>query len=72
MPDKEGLETIRELHNEFGKVKIVAMTGGSVQFSQVDFLNLAKKCGAFSTLQKPFEARAFVGAVKEILAAQVP
>ena len=53
MPEKEGLQTIRELQDEFGKVKIVAMSGGNHHCSQVDFLPLARKCGAVSVLHKP-------------------
>ena len=53
MPEKEGLQTIRELQGEFGKVKIVAMSGGNHQCAQVDFLPLARKCGAVSVLYKP-------------------
>ena len=68
MPDKEGLQTIREMYDEFGKMKIVAITGGSCQYRNVDFLLAAKKCGAVAALHKPFEAKSFVKALNEILA----
>src|SRR5450755_2154425 len=63
MPEKEGLQTIRELQDEFGKVKIVAMSGGNHQCGQVDLLPLARhwpsvwlRCdcqGAGATGQRP-------------------
>lgn len=69
MPEKEGLQTIRELHDEFGKVKVVAMSGGNHHLGKVDFLPLAKKYGATATLHKPFKTSNLVDALKEILAA---
>jgi DNA-binding NarL/FixJ family response regulator len=69
MPEKEGLQTIRELHGEFGKVKIVAMSGGNHQYGQVDFLPLAKKYGAAAALHKPLAPKALLGAVREVLGA---
>jgi CheY-like chemotaxis protein len=69
MPEKEGLQTIRELQDEFGKVKIVAMSGGNHQCGQVDFLPLARKCGAVSALHKPLAPKTLLGAVREALGA---
>jgi CheY-like chemotaxis protein len=69
MPEKEGLQTIRELHDEFGSVKIVAISGGNVRLSQADVLALAKKYGAIAGLGKPVKSSTLIGTVKEILAA---
>jgi CheY-like chemotaxis protein len=52
MPDKEGLETIRELRREFPEVKIIAISGGG-QIGSDQYLNVAKQFGAMCTLQKP-------------------
>ncbi|MGD9022496.1 MAG: response regulator [Deltaproteobacteria bacterium] len=52
MPHKEGLETIRELRQEFPEVKIIAMSGGG-RIGSDRYLNLAKQFGAMCTLQKP-------------------
>jgi CheY-like chemotaxis protein len=67
MPEKEGLETIRELHGLFPQVKIVAMSGGSPRAGPGDFLALAKAFGAAATLDKPIRAKALLEAVKEVL-----
>ncbi len=69
MPEKEGLQTIRELHDEFGNVKIVAITGGNSRLSQADVLALAKKCGAVAGLGKPVKSSTLIGTLKQILAA---
>ena len=69
MPEKAGLQTIRELQDEFGKVKIVAMSGGNHQCRQGDFLPLAMKYGAAAALHKPFAPKVLLGAVREVLGA---
>ncbi len=54
MPEKEGLETIRELREEFPDVKIIAMSGGG-QLGTVSYLEVARAFGAIDTLPKPIE-----------------
>ncbi|MCP4694554.1 MAG: response regulator, partial [Desulfobacterales bacterium] len=54
MPEKEGLETIRELKKEYPAVKIIAMSGGG-KLEPGLFLDTAKKFGATHALSKPFE-----------------
>jgi len=65
MPNKEGIETIKDLKKEFSDLVILAISGGS-SFANIDYLDLAKKMGATSTLQKPFTAFDLVDAVKQI------
>ena len=67
MPDKEGLETIREFRDGFPRVKVLAMSGGSALLGQVDFLPLALKFGAVAALDKPLTPRALTTAVREAL-----
>ena len=59
-----GLATIRILHDEFPKVGIIAMTGGSTH--RLDF---ARSFGAHRTLTKPFSAEQLNAAIAEVLAA---
>lgn len=54
MPEKEGLETIREFQKEFPSVKIIAMSGGSSRAEGFSALPLAEKLGASYALEKPF------------------
>ena len=66
MPEKEGLETIRELRKESPDVPIIAMSGGGYA-TGTDYLRLAMKFGANASLQKPFEQHELVALVTELL-----
>ncbi len=52
MPERDGLELITEFRRRFPSVRIIAMSAGG-QISAPDYLDIAKKMGAFSTLTKP-------------------
>lgn len=54
MPEKEGVETILELKRTLPEIKIVAMSGGG-RGTSLDYLQIARRCGADRTLAKPFE-----------------
>jgi len=65
MPEKEGVETIRELCQKWPGVRIIAMSGGG-RASAEDYLKIAKFMGAAQLLAKPFskdELAAAIGAV---------
>lgn len=67
MPEKEGLETIRELKKEFPGVKIIAMLGGTSRVEGFSALPLAEKLGATGTLVKPFGRTQLLSKVAECL-----
>jgi YesN/AraC family two-component response regulator len=67
MPDKEGIETIRELKRDFPDVKIIAMSGGG-RTQNLDFLKLATQYGAKAVLAKPFSQDALISMTNEVLA----
>lgn len=54
MPEKEGLETIRELRSIAPSVKIIAISGGA-RLQGTDFLSVAEQLGADAVLRKPFK-----------------
>ena len=54
MPEKEGLETIRELRQRRPDLPIIAISGGGRLVGR-DFLDVARKLGAQEALAKPFE-----------------
>jgi DNA-binding response OmpR family regulator len=54
MPNKEGIETIRDFRKEFPGVPIIAMSGGGRLKTQGGLFT-AKELGAEIILQKPFE-----------------
>lgn len=66
MPDKEGLETIRELRQRFPQTKILAISGGLTK-SGVDVLEIAKRLGANSVLPKPFDVQDLIKSVRSLL-----
>ena len=66
MPEKEGLETIQELHRVAPDVKIIAMSGGG-NFASQDLLVIAKLFGAHRTLVKPFTKDELTTALDDLL-----
>lgn len=63
MPRKEGLETLLDVKRRFPQVIVIVMTAGGVR-SEFDFLTLATKLGADSTLHKPFNQRDLISQVE--------
>lgn len=70
MPEKDGLETIRELRRLDPKVRIIAMSGGGGPGG--GYLELAAMLGAAGTLQKPFTKGSLLTAVDHVLATNRP
>ena len=66
MPEKEGLETIRELRQDFPEVKIIAISGGG-RMGDFAYLPAAEKFGALRTFVKPFDLHQLLSAVRELL-----
>ncbi|MFN0043058.1 MAG: response regulator transcription factor [Alphaproteobacteria bacterium] len=67
MPEKEGLETIRELRMDGGDVKILAISGG-FPGNPIDILDMARNLGADAVLGKPFTPAALLAEVARLLA----
>jgi CheY-like chemotaxis protein len=66
MPNKEGLESIKELRQEFPDIKVLAMSGSVPRFA-LDVLAVAKKFGAHQILRKPFDVETLLETVKATL-----
>lgn len=62
MPDKEGIETIREIREDHPNVPVIAMSGGGA-IGNLDFLQLARDFGAADVLQKPIRIDKLLDAV---------
>ena len=67
MPEKEGLETIREMRKENAAVRIIAISAGSPMY-KMQFLELAEKFGASYTFNKPVNPDELISAVRTLLA----
>lgn len=66
MPEKEGLETIREMRRIQPDLKIIAMSGGG-KISADNYLETARIFGASQVLEKPFSQKTMVDAVNQLL-----
>ena len=66
MPNRDGLETIREMKKRLPLVPILVMSGSSLGGS-VNFMEFARKLGADAHIQKPFKQAAFLERVELLL-----
>ncbi|KAA3614711.1 MAG: response regulator [Calditrichaeota bacterium] len=66
MPEKEGIEVIREIKAKYPDVKIIAMSGGSPFLHAELNLKLAKKVGADLALQKPFMQNELIASINQL------
>ena len=72
MPGMDGLETMRLAHRQRPLTPIIVISGNPVTWdsgSGPDFLAMATKLGAVTSLQKPFKPAALLAAVDACLAA---
>lgn len=66
MPEKEGIETIMEMRQEFPRLPIIAMSGGG-RSGNTSFLAQALHLGATRAIAKPFDHRVMLEVVHEVL-----
>ena len=69
MPEKEGVETIIELKQDYPHIKILAISGGGKGYAQ-DYLEIAKGIGADLALKKPFMTNELIDAVTKLMIAE--
>ena len=68
MPEKDGLEVIREIRRLSPQTKVIAISGGSPQV-HIRFLDIANYLGAYRTIEKPFALHILFDAVNAALGA---
>jgi CheY-like chemotaxis protein len=68
MPEKEGIETIREIRNECPNAKIIAISGGG-RTGNTDYLKVARRLGASDAIAKPLDPDHLIAVVQQRLAA---
>lgn len=66
MPDKDGIETIREIKKTYRNTKIIAMSGGG-KIAAKKYLTFVKQLGVRHTLSKPFEKEQILSALEAVL-----
>lgn len=70
MPDRDGIETIREIRRLAPTLPVIAISGGGrEQWS--DVLRIASTFGATETIAKPFAPRDLLASVERLIAARV-
>ena len=67
MPEEEGLTVIKEIKKMTPDAPIIAISGGGIGKADV-YLQLAKSMGAGRIFEKPFDAKAVLKAVQEMVA----
>lgn len=65
MPEKDGLELIKEIRACNPEIKIIAMSGGG-RISSKNYLSVAKRLGANGTLTKPFLRKDLIESLRAI------
>ena len=66
MPDKDGLEIIRDVRKQYPDTKLIAVSGGG-NVSGVEYLNIARLFGAQITLEKPYSDVQLLKAISKVL-----
>jgi CheY-like chemotaxis protein len=69
MPDKEGLETIREIKASSPDAKIIAISGGA-KVGPGTYLKLAERLGAQRVFEKPIQISVLLSSIAELLTDQ--
>lgn len=67
MPEKDGLEVIRELRGRKDEVKILAISGGGREEGQT-YIQIARGLGACDSLVKPFGHEVLMEKIEKLLA----
>ncbi len=65
MPEKDGIETIIEVRQQFPAIKIIAISGGG-KVSPENYLVIADALGANTTLRKPFSGQELIQAIENL------
>ncbi|MBU1387826.1 MAG: response regulator [Proteobacteria bacterium] len=66
MPEKEGIETIKDLKALNPDARIIAISGGGINDPKI-YLNLAAKLGTICTFVKPVDNEILLSTIKKIL-----
>ena len=66
MPNRDGIEIIKELKHSSPQTKIIAMTGGG-HLRMMEIASAAKVLGADHILDKPFDSESLLAAINGVL-----
>jgi CheY-like chemotaxis protein len=68
MPEKEGIQTLIDIRKADRHLPIIAISGGG-RIGNTDFLEIAARLGASTTLPKPFDPEVLVDLVRKLASA---
>jgi len=66
MPEKEGIEIIREVKSNHPNVKIITMSGGG-KLGGLDYLSMSRDLGSSYSLDKPFSETELANAIEYVM-----
>jgi CheY-like chemotaxis protein len=66
MPEKEGIETIRDIRKKFPDIIILAISGGGICLAE-GYLNIARAMGANASLCKPFGKKELLNTLETLI-----
>ncbi len=66
MPDRDGLELIKEMGSRYPELPVIAMSGNAGS-AKGDLLKVALRMGACATLPKPFSIQEITDLVAQVL-----
>ncbi len=66
MPEKEGVETIREIKEQSPNMRIIAMSGGG-STGEFLYLKFAEDLGADKILKKPFDKQELLANIESLI-----
>lgn len=77
MPERDGLEVIKAVREDWPEVPVVLVSGGEAQGRALEghgptMLRIAERLGAARVIKKPFDWSTLTGAVSELLGAGAP
>jgi CheY-like chemotaxis protein len=67
MPERDGIEVIRDIRREYPGIKVVAISGGAATGGTPLYLNAAQKLGADAVIEKPFHPSEFLALTQRLL-----
>jgi DNA-binding response OmpR family regulator len=66
MPNRDGIEIIKELKHSSPQTKIITMTGGG-KLRMMEIASAAQVLGADYVLDKPFDSESLLAAINAVL-----
>jgi DNA-binding NtrC family response regulator len=67
MPERDGIEVLREIKGAVPQTKVIAMSGGGASLSTEFVLHVARRLGADGTVSKPVDATRLLEAIEMVL-----